>query len=91
MNVNVDFDELSIHIFYGLDDHYKELSHALQVCESPVTFDELLEHLLNYEAKLALKAETPNLAPTAAFVAPIQQSAQPWHRGNSRGHSRNNQ
>ena len=90
MNVNVDFDELSIRILDGLDDHYKDLSHALQVRESPVTFDELLEQLLNYEAKLALKPDNPTSTPAAVFVAPLEQSSRSRSRGisgNSRGQS----
>ena len=50
MNIHVDFDELSILVLNGLDLAYSNLSHALQVRETSITFEELFEHLLNYEA-----------------------------------------
>ena len=50
MNVHVDFDELSIRVLNGLGPAYSNISHALQVRETLVTFEELFEHLLNYEA-----------------------------------------
>ena len=50
LNVPVDFDELSIRFLNGLGLAYLNISHALQVHDSPVIFDELFEQLLNYEA-----------------------------------------
>ena len=50
MNKPVDFEELSIRLLLGLGPSYKEISHALQVRDNPLTFDELFEKLLNYEA-----------------------------------------
>ena len=50
MNVLIDFDELSIRVLNGLGPTYSNLSQALQVRETLVTFEELFEHLLNYEA-----------------------------------------
>ena len=50
MNVLVDFDELSIRVLNGLSLAYSNISHALQVWATPVTFEELFEQLLRYEA-----------------------------------------
>ena len=50
MNVSVDFDELSIHVLNRLGQTYSHISHALQARDTPVTFEELFEHLLSYEA-----------------------------------------
>ena len=52
MNIPIDFNEFSICVLNGLDPAYSNLSHALQVQETPVTLEELFEHLLNYEAQL---------------------------------------
>ena len=54
MNKPVDFDDLSIHILNGLDPAHSKLSHALQVWETPLDFEELFEKLMNYEAQLKL-------------------------------------
>ena len=52
MNVSIDFDELSISVLNGLDPTYSNISHALQARDTPLTFEELFEHLLSYEAQL---------------------------------------
>ena len=52
MNVSVDFDELSLYVFNRLGSAYSNVFHALQVRETSITFEELFEHLLNYEAQL---------------------------------------
>ena len=50
MNVSVDFDELSIRVLNGLGPTYSHISHALQARDTPITFEELFERLLSYEA-----------------------------------------
>ena len=50
MNVSVDFDGLSIRVLNDLGSAYSNISHALQVRATPVTFEELFEKLLSYEA-----------------------------------------
>ena len=62
MNVPIDFDELSIRVFNGLGPSYSNISHALQVRETPVMFEELFENLLNYEAQLQLLVSSAPLA-----------------------------
>ena len=52
MNVLVNFDKLSVPVLKGLGLTYSNLSHALQVRETLVMFEELFEHLLNYGAQL---------------------------------------
>ena len=54
MNVSVDFDELSIRVLNGLDPAYSNISHALQVQDTPVTFEELFEQLLSYKAQIKI-------------------------------------
>ena len=50
MDVSVDFDELSICVLNGLGPTYINISHALQARATLVTFEELFEQLLSYEA-----------------------------------------
>ena len=50
MSVSVDFDELSICVLNGLGPTYSNISHVLQVRETPNTFEELFEKLPNYKA-----------------------------------------
>ena len=70
MNVPVDFDELSVCVLNGLGLAYSDLSHAFQVRETPVTFEELFKHLLNYEAQLqhSISSAPPATTPTIALV-----------------------
>ena len=70
MNVLVDFDELFICVMKELGLAYSNLSHALQVQETPVTFEELFEHLLNYEAQLqdSVPLALPGSIPATAMV-----------------------
>nr|TKS00168.1 hypothetical protein D5086_0000183810 [Populus alba] len=48
----VDAEDLSDKILEGLGDDYKELTRAVQARDNPVSFDELHEKLLNFEASL---------------------------------------
>ena len=58
LNSHVDFDELSIRIMKGLGTAYSEQSHAIQVHDTPIAFEELFEKLLNYEAQLNISGNT---------------------------------
>ena len=58
MNVPFDFDELSIRVLNRLSPAYSNISHALQVRETLFTFEELFEHLLNYEVQLQLSVSS---------------------------------
>ena len=74
INVKVDFDELSIRVLNGLSQDYCNISHALQVCDVPITFDELFEQLLSYEAQLKVSTPSPSLTPMTALVDPVGNS-----------------
>ena len=54
MNVFVDFDVLSIYVLNGLCPTYSHISYALQAQDTLVTFEELFERLLSYEAQLRI-------------------------------------
>ena len=70
MNVSIDFDELSIRVLKGLGLAYSHISHALQAWNTPVTFEELFEHLLSYEAqmKILVHSAPPASTPASALV-----------------------
>ena len=67
-------DDLTKKILDGLRDEYKELVRAVQARDTQITFDELHEKLLNYEAALPGTKFKP-----AHFLA----SANPAHRSNN--------
>ena len=50
MNVPIDFDELFVCVLNGLGPAYSNLSHAFEVRETLVMYEELFKHLLNYNA-----------------------------------------
>ena len=94
MHVPVDFDELSIRVLNRLGPINSNISHALQVRETPVTFEELFEHLLNYEAQLQLSVFSTSLATTLATT--LVTSAVPsyhyqLHYRGYRNHNRSQQ
>ena len=76
MNVLVDFDELSILVLNGLGSTYSNLSHTLQVQDTLVTF----EHLLNYEAQLqhSIPLASPAFILTTAVVTLLGSSSHRW-------------
>ena len=64
MNVSVDFDELFIRVLNGLGPTYSNISHALQAQATLVTFEELFEQLLSYEAQMKILVPSAPLAST---------------------------
>jgi hypothetical protein len=48
----VDIEDLSERILEGFGAEYKELARAVQAPDTPISFDELHEKLLNFEASL---------------------------------------
>ena len=66
MNVSIDFDELSILVLNGLAPAYSHISHALQARDTPVTFEELCEQLLSFEAQMQILVPLAPLASTPA-------------------------
>lgn len=67
--VSTDPEDLALKILNGLDDSFKELSHAIQAPDSGITFDELHEKLLSMEAQLGSPPATLSGQPTTAFYA----------------------
>ena len=85
MNVSIDFDELSIRVLKGLGLTYSNISHALQARVTPVTFKELFEQLLSYEAqmKIFVPSASPAFTPASALVTSFGPSShrQPNNHG----------
>ena len=75
MNVSVDFDELSIRVLNGLNPTYSNISHARQVRDTAVTFEELSERLLSYKAQL--KTFVPSATPASSLVSAFVTSTSP--------------
>ena len=71
MNVSIDFNEL-IRVLNELGLTYSNISHALQVWETPITFKELFEQLLSYEAQMKILVPSPppsSISVTALVVS----------------------
>ena len=61
----MDEDDLMEKILNGLGDEYKELVRAIQARDTTISFDELHEKLLNFEATLLGTKLEPNHFPTS--------------------------
>ena len=72
LNHTIEDDDLALKILGGINQSYENLISAIHICDSPVTFEELHEKLINYEAHLKTeawkKAALPNM-PTYANLA----------------------
>ena len=93
-NVSVDFDELSIRVLNGLGPTYLRISYALKARDTPVTFEELFERLLSYEAQLRIliPLAPPASTPAIALVTSIGPSSHHrLHNCGGRNHSRSQQ
>ena len=90
INVSIDFDELSIRVLKGLGLTYTHISHALQARDTPITFEELFEHLHSYEAqmKILVPSSPPASTLTFALVTSIGPSSH-W-RSNNHGKQTHN-
>ena len=78
LNHPVDNDDLTLKILGGLDEDYKDLCSAMHVRESPITFEELHEKLINFEAHLKYEArKNANQPNMPASANPAQK---PFHR-----------
>ena len=84
MNVSVGFDELSIRVLNGLGPTYSHISHTLQARDTPVTFEELFERLLSYEAQLRILV--PSSPPTSTLATALVTSI--CHSSHRRSHNR---
>lgn len=45
-------DDLTIHVLNGLKFEYKEIVSSVRACESPITFEELYDKLVDHEIDL---------------------------------------
>ncbi|KAK1578438.1 hypothetical protein Q3G72_030272 [Acer saccharum] len=74
-------EDLTVKILNGLGDEFKDISSAIRACDFAISFKELHEKLINFEA--VLKHETvkiQKLPITANFVAkPLLGKHQPSH------------
>ena len=87
MNVIIDFDELYVRILDGLDSRYEGLANAIHAREQPITFDELLEKLLNHEANLkAIPTPADVTSPVTTMAAPVRSNPRNQNRGGSGSH-----
>ena len=84
MNVSVDFDELSIRVLNGLGPTYSHISHALQARDTLVTFEELFEHLLSYEAQMKILVPFAPPASTSASTFVTSTNPTSCHWSNNR-------
>jgi len=75
----VDDQDLSERILEGLGDDYKELARAVQARDTPISFDEPHEKLLNFEASL----QNTNKTEQSYFPA----SANPTNRDYTGSHN----
>lgn len=75
----VDDQDLSERILEGLGDDYKELARAFQARDTPISFDEPHEKLLNFEASL----QNTNKTEQSYFPA----SANPTNRDYTGSHN----
>ena len=57
MNAPIDNEDLTIKILNGLGDEFKDLVTTIQTRENPISFEELHEKLINFEAYLKLEAQ----------------------------------
>ena len=68
MNAAYDIDELTLKILRGLGDEYSPLASAVKARETPVSFDELHEKLITYEAQLKQDQDKKSLTPASAYL-----------------------
>ena len=85
MNVSVNFDEFSICVLNGLGPAYSNISHALQAWETLVTFKELFEQLLSYEAQMKILVPSALLASTLTTALVTSPGPSSHRRPNNRG------
>jgi hypothetical protein len=57
LGVPMDEEDLTEKILDGLDDEYNELVHVVQARDTLITFDELHEKILSFEASLSTKSK----------------------------------
>nr|TKS05086.1 hypothetical protein D5086_0000131830 [Populus alba] len=66
----LDADDLTEYILDGLDEDYTELVRAVQAREAAISFDELHEKLLLFEASLQTRSHPSRLGPVLLILLP---------------------
>ncbi|KAA8532587.1 hypothetical protein F0562_032597 [Nyssa sinensis] len=84
----IDEEDLTKKILDGLGDDYKELVHVVQACDNPISFDELHEKLLTFEA--SLQGKTKELAHFPATANPTNRTNTNWRPQNTNNNWRPN-
>ena len=72
----LDAEDLTDKILDGLGDEYKELTRAVQARDMPITFEELHEKLLNFEASVI--TPKPDLLQFPITANPMSRNPAPW-------------
>ncbi|RVW89328.1 Retrovirus-related Pol polyprotein from transposon RE1 [Vitis vinifera] len=72
----LDVEDLTDKILDGLGDEYRELTRAIQARDMPITFEELHEKLLNFEASVITPKPNPLQFPATAN--PTSRNPTPW-------------
>ena len=76
-------EDLTVKILNGLGDEFKDISAAIRARDSAITFEELHEKLLNFEAVLKQETSATNRSPiTANYIV------KPYTNGNQTNHYR---
>ena len=66
LGAQMDKEDLMKKILDGIADEYKEIVYVVQACDTPITFDELHEKLINFEAFLHTKQPALDDLPATA-------------------------
>ncbi|KAG6784413.1 hypothetical protein POTOM_010105 [Populus tomentosa] len=78
----IDNEDLTDKILEDLGDEYRELVRAVQARENAISFDELHEKLLMFEASLQATPKTVTLFPPTAHQASRTSGRSPFHNVN---------
>ena len=75
LNAPVDNEDLVLKMLASLNDDYKDICSAMRVYETPITFDELHEKLINHEAYLKTEVQKKHLLTNMpAFANPAHKT-----------------
>jgi len=66
LGASMDIEDLTENILDSLDDEYRELVRAVQARDTAISFDELHEKLLSFEASLQTQSCSSSLGPVTA-------------------------
>lgn len=78
-NVPIDNEDVILKVLAGLDDEYSAICSAMRARETPVTFDELHEKLINHEAHLKYEAKKSQISPTCRSLSILHKSRLSLH------------